>query len=199
MKINFMKARDENDRALQWLYGTAAVIACFAFISCAKISETVPVPAPEQVGHSSIVSAPANFDVALRENQTALTAGKIAPDIALYNTGFLLAHPSNPKKDYPKAIHAFQTLIAEHPRSSLLEPAKTWIQVLEQQQKVAEESREQQQKIAEERRKLAEEKRALGKEREMLAQERQKLNYASEKSRQLDLEIEKRRRQTLSK
>jgi hypothetical protein len=33
----------------------------------------------------------------------------------------------------------------------------------------------------------------------MLAQERQKLNYASEKSRQLDLEIERRRRQTFSK
>ena len=188
MKINFMKARDENDHALQWLYGTAAVIACFAFISCAKITETVPVPAPEQVGHSSILSAPANFDAALRENQTALTAGKIAPDIALYNTGFLLAHPSNPKKDYPKAIHAFQTLVAEHPRSSLVEPAKTWVQVLEQQQKVADE-----------RRKLAEEKRALEREREALVQEQQKLNYASEKSRQLDLEIEKRRRQTLSK
>ena len=199
MKINFMKARDEKDCALQWLYGTAAVIACFAFISCAKITEIVQGPGSEQGNHPVVVNTPANFDLALKENQTALTAGKIAPDIALYNSGFLLAHPSNPKKDYPKAIHSFQTLIAEHPRSSLLEPAKTWIQVLEQQQKVAEESREQQQKIAEERRKLAEEKRALGKEREMLAQERQKLNYASEKSRQLDLEIEKRRRQTLSK
>jgi hypothetical protein len=195
MKINFVTARDENDRAHQWLYGTAAVIACAAFISCAKITEIVGGPGPEQVGHTSIVTAPpsivtapANFDAALKENQTALAAGKIAPDIALYNTGFLLAHPSNSKKDYPKAIHSFQTLIAEHPRSSLLEPAKTWIQVLEQQQKVVEE-----------RRKLVEEKRALEREREMLVQERQKLNYASEKSRQLDLEIEKRRRQTLGK
>jgi hypothetical protein len=142
-----------------------------------------------------MTSAPANFEVALKENQMALGAGKMAPDIALYNTGVLLAHPSNPKKDYPKAIHSFQTLIAEHPRSSLHEPAKTWIQVLEQQQKVA----EQQQKVAEDRRKLAEEKRALDREREMLSQERQKLNYATEKSRQLDLEIEKRRRQTLSR
>jgi hypothetical protein len=33
----------------------------------------------------------------------------------------------------------------------------------------------------------------------MLLQERQKLNYASEKSRQLDLEIDKRRRQSFSK
>jgi hypothetical protein len=185
----FFNIRDGKSHVRRGLYGTVAAIACVALVSCAKIIENVQAPGSEQVSHSPIVmTTPANFDVALRENQTALAAGKIAPDIGLYNTGFILAHPSNPKKDYSKAIHSFQTLVAEHPRSSLLEPAKTWIQVLEQQQK-----------IAEERRKLAEEKRALDKEREMLIQERQKLNYASEKSRQLDLEIERRRRQTLSK
>ncbi len=177
------------------LYGMATAIVSLALVSCAKITEIPPSPNPEQLGRSSIatapapiVTAPANFDAALKENQTALAAGKIAPDIALYNIGFIWAYPSNPKRDSSKAIHSFQTLVAEHPRSSLVEPAKTWIQVLEQQQK-----------ISEERRKLADEKRALDKEREMLAQERQKLNYASEKSRQLDLEIERRRRQTFSK
>src|SRR5918992_3596111 len=168
----------------------AAIIAGFAFFSCAKISGVGRGPGSEQSSQPSIVTTPANFDVALKKNQTALAAGKIAPDIALYNSGFLLGHPANPRKDYSKAVLSFQTLVAEHPRSSLLEPAKSWIQVLEQQQKVA----EQQQKIGEERRKLAEEKRALEREREMLSQERQKLNFASEKSRQLDLEIEKRRR-----
>jgi hypothetical protein len=193
--VNILMVRDGKSRLRQCLYGMAAAIASLALVSCAKITEIVRGPGPEQVGHTSIatapapiVTAPANFDTALRENQTALAAGKIAPDIGLYNIGFIWAHPSNPKRDSSKAIHSFQTLVAEHPRSSLLEPAKTWIQVLEQQQKVAEE-----------RRKLAEEKRELEKEREMLAQERQKLNYASEKSRQLDLEIERRRRQTFSK
>ena len=188
MKI-FFNLRDGKSHVRRGLYGTVAAIACLALVFCAKIIENVRAPGSGQVSHSPIVmTTPANFDVALKENQTALAAGKIAPAVALYNTGFLLAHPSNPKKDYPKAILSFQTLLAEHPRSSLIEPAKTWIQVLEQQQKVAEE-----------RRKVAEEKRALEREREMLSQERQKLNYASEKSRQLDLEIEKRRRQTLSK
>ena len=190
MNILFNR-RIDHDRILRInraLAGAAAIIACFVFFSCAKISEIGRGSGSEQVRQPSIMTTPPNFDVALKENQTALATRKIAPDIALYNTGFLLAHPSNPKKDYPKAVLSFQTLVAEHPRSSLLEPAKTWIQVLEQQQKVGEE-----------RRKLAEEKRALDREREMLSQERQKLNYASEKSRQLDLEIEKRRRQSLSK
>jgi hypothetical protein len=188
MKI-FFNTRDGKSQLRRGFSGAATAMACLTLVSCAKTVENVQVAGSEQVSRSPIVmTTPANFDVALKENQTGLATGKIPPDVALYNTGFLLAHPSNPKKDYPKAILSFQTLLAEHPRSSLLEPAKTWIQVLEQQQKVAEE-----------RRKLAEEKRALDREREMLSQERQKLNYASEKSRQLDLEIEKRRRQSLSK
>jgi hypothetical protein len=61
------------------------------------------------------------------------------------------------------------------------EPAKTWIQVLEEHQK------------------MSEEKRLLMRERESLVQEKEKLKYANEKSRQLDVEIEKRRRETLRK
>jgi hypothetical protein len=37
----------------------------------------------------------------------------------------------------------------------------------------------------------------LTREKEMLVQERQKLYYENEKSQQLDMEIEKRRRQSL--
>jgi hypothetical protein len=135
-----------------------------------------------------IVQAPANFDVALKETQTAQAAGKIAVDVALFNTGVILAHPSNPKKDYPRAIVSFKALVAEHPQSALVEQSKTWIQVLEQQQKVSDEKQ-----------KIEEEKRALIREREMLVQERQKQNYNNAKSRQLDLEIERRRRQSLGK
>jgi hypothetical protein len=189
MKTELTTKRKGHDDGHPVLYTTAAVAVCFVLASCASITETVQGPDSAQVNHSSIITTTAaNFEVALKENQMALAAGKISPAKALYNAGCLLAHPANPKKDYAKAIHSFHTLVAEHPQSSLLEPAKTWIQVLEQQQKVAEE-----------RRKLAEEKRALDREREMLSQERQRLNYETEKSRQLDLEIEKRRRQTLGK
>jgi hypothetical protein len=189
MKIDFRANRQGHDHRHPALYAIAAALVSFALVSCTNIMDTRQRPGSEQVNHPSIITTtPANFDVALKEIQMALAARKMAPDIALYNAGCLLAHPANPKKDYSKAIHSFHTLVAEHPRSSLLEPAKTWIQVLEQQQKVAEE-----------RRKLAEEKRALDREREMLSLERQRLNYETEKSRQLDLEIEKRRRQTLGK
>jgi hypothetical protein len=128
-----------------------------------------------------IVQTPTNFETALKQNQAALAARQGPPDVALYNIGVILAHQSNPKRDPAKALYSFRTLLSDHPRSAYAEQSKTWIQVLDQQQK------------------LAEEKRALAREKEMLLQERQKLTYANEKSQQLDIEIEKRRRQLLGK
>src|SRR4029450_2970480 len=111
MKI-FFNIRDEKSHVRRGLYGTVAAIACLALVSCAKIIENVRAPGSGQVSHSPIVmTTPANFDVALKENQTALAVGKIAPDVALYNTGFVLAHPSNPNRAYAKAIVSLHTLV----------------------------------------------------------------------------------------
>ena len=63
----------------------------------------------------------------------------------------------------------------------MIEPAKTWIQVLEEYQK------------------LADEKRVLMREREALVQEKDKLRFSVERSRQVDVDIEKRRRDALRK
>ncbi|HKY08156.1 MAG TPA: hypothetical protein VJQ55_07945 [Candidatus Binatia bacterium] len=169
-------------RALRRMRQAAAFGACLCFIGCATSDMT---PSPEA---PKIVQGSANFDTMLKHNQNALLERKGPQDLALYNIGLILSHPSNPKKDQPKALHSFKMLVAEHPRSQFADQAKTWIQVLEQQHK-----------NEQERHRLLEEKRALSRERELLAQERQRLNFASEKSQQIDLEIEKRRRQSLSK
>jgi hypothetical protein len=168
---------------------SGAVALCFLSVisACSTIRELVPGRADQAV-QTGPVLAPANFELALKENQSAVAEGKIAPDLALFHQGVLLAHPSNPKKDYPRAIRSFRTLLKEHPRSAFGEQSKTWIQVLELQQE-----------LAAEKQKLAEERRALSRDREALLQERQQLDYANQKSLQLDLEIEKRRRRSLNK
>ena len=137
---------------------------------------------------AAVVTQPGNFDTALRKNEAELVGRATPADVRLYNIGFILAHPGNPKRDPARALQSFRTLVAEHPRSAFTEQAKSWIIVLEEQQKVSLE-----------RQKLLDEKRAVARQREILAQERQKLNYANEKSQQLDIEIEKRRRQSLGK
>lgn len=170
-------------------YVPGAVALCFLSViaACSTIRELVPGGADQAVP-TRAVHVPANFELALKENHTAVAEGKIAPDLALFNNGVILAHPSNPKKDHPRAIRSFKTLLKEHPRSAFVEQSKTWLQVLELQQEVAAE-----------RHKLMEEKRALSRDREALLQERQQLDYANQKSLQLDLEIEKRRKRSLSK
>ena len=158
------------------------------FIAGCSLSESLR-PATENQ------TTPSNFDQALRDNQKALTEGKAQADVTLYNMGVNWAHSANPKKDYFKALNSFKTLVKEHPTSPRAEPAKVWIQAIELNYKNLEEG----QKITDEKRALARERDQLARERDQLAQERNKLNYAIEKSRELDAEIEKRRKQSLKR
>ena len=174
----------ENSRFLRSTIGAAALLLC-SFIAGCSTTEQQPQGANSPSGGLII---PSNFDQALKENQKALAEGKGPPDIALYNIGVVSAHSANPKKDYPRALLSFRTLVKDYPSSPRAEQSKIWIQALEQNQKNSEEGQ-----------KLADEKRALSRERDQLSQERAKLNYAIEKSRQLDAEIEKRRKQSLNR
>jgi hypothetical protein len=179
MKLAFtmpMAAREGYYR-LRSLCGAAALCACLIVVGCT----TGEFGSGSDAARSPIVQKPGNFESALKYNQRALAKRDGSEEVALYNIGVILSHPENPRRDGIKAARAFKTLVAEHPRSPYVEQAKTWIEVLEQQQK------------------LAEEKRILARERESLLEERQRLNYANEKSQQLDMQIEKRRRQSLGR
>ena len=174
----------ENSRILRSTIGAAALLLCSLIAGCSMLDQT----SQGDNSPSGGLIIPSNFDQALKENQKALAEGKGPPDIALYNIGVVSAHSANPKKDYPRALLSFRTLVKDYPSSPRAEQAKIWIQALEQNQKNSEEGQ-----------KLADEKRALSRERDQLSQERTKLNYAIEKSRQLDAEIEKRRKQSLNR
>ena len=148
-----------------------------------------PVPPPVPVAEhrtdpfeqSKALFSQGQYEAAITENQKILQDRSGSPDLALFNMGMISAHSTNPKKNFPRALSTFRTLVKDYPQSPLVEPAKTWITVLEEHQKIAEE------------------KRSLSKEREALVQEKDKLKYTIEKSRQVDIEIEKRRRGTLQK
>jgi hypothetical protein len=177
-----------NNGLWQSFFHAAAVLSFFSFSACSSIGEFLQSSGSDPADRMRVVQTPANFDIALRENQAALAHGNGNADVALFNIGVILAHPSNSKKDYSRSLLSFKTLVKGHPQSPLLDQSKTWIQVLEQQQE-----------LVQERQKLAEERRALTRDREALLEERQKLEYVNRKSLQLDLEIEKRRRRSLQK
>ena len=175
----------------QFLTAFATLSAFFFFFGCTTVRQNTRDPESDRSDQfvlAKLLFKEGYYEAAMKENQKLLSEGKAPGDMALYNIGLISACSLNPKKDYLQALDTFQKLVSQYPHSSFAEEAKVWIQVLEDHQK-----------IADERQKFLEEKRNLTREREILSQEREKLKYTVEKSRQLDIEIEKRRRQTQSR
>jgi outer membrane protein assembly factor BamD (BamD/ComL family) len=167
-------------------YLLAALIAFTALTGCSSMTNLSESAAPTAEGraafeHVNLLVSEGQYDTAYNETQKIIKERSGAPDVALFNLGLISAHSANPKKNYPRALSHFHTVIKEYPQSPLAEPARTWIQVLEEYQRISEE------------------KRLLVRERESLMQEKEKLKYANEKARQVDVEVEKRRRELLRK
>jgi tetratricopeptide (TPR) repeat protein len=175
----------------QFLTAFATLSAFFFFFGCTTMRQNTRDPEsdrPDQFVLAKLLFKEGYYEAAMKENQKLLSEGKAPADMALYNMGLISACSLNPKKDYLQALDTFKKLVNQYPHSALAEEAKVWIQVLEEHQK-----------ITDERQKFLEEKRNLSREKEILSQEREKLKYTVEKSRQLDIEIEKRRRQSQSR
>ena len=176
--------------SLQFLQWAALMAAMCCFTGCAtlKVEPTAPENNARQdpFALADTLFIEGHYEAALKENQRLLGEKKAAPDVALFNIGLISASSSNPKRDYPRALNSFKTLTFQYPQSPLTEPARIWIQAIEERQRAVDE-----------RQKLLEEKRFLTREREALSEEVEKQKYIAEKSRQVDLEIEKRRRQRL--
>jgi outer membrane protein assembly factor BamD (BamD/ComL family) len=166
-------------------YLLAALVVFAALTGCSSMTHLSESSAPTAEKRAAfeavnLLVSEGQYDAAYNETQKIMKEGA-APDVALFNLGMISAHSANPKKNYPRALSHFRTVIKEYPQSPLAEPAKTWIQVIEEYQRISEE------------------KRLLVREREALLQEKEKLKYANEKSRQVDVEVEKRRRELLRK
>jgi tetratricopeptide (TPR) repeat protein len=109
--------------------------------------------------------AEGNYEGALTENQRILSlSGQNPPaDEALFNIGLIHAHPGYPKRDTTKSLALFKRLIKDHPQSPWVEQAKTWVVVLQ--------------------------------ENEKLSHSIENLNRVIEKSKQVDIEIEEKKRE----
>jgi len=109
--------------------------------------------------------AEGNYEGALMENQRILSlSGQNPPaDEALFNMGLIHAHPGYGKKDTTKSLALFKRLIKDYPRSPWVEQAKTWVGVLQENEKFRHSIEE--------------------------------LNRVIEKSKQVDIEIEEKKRE----
>lgn len=139
------------------------------------------------------------------ERAVAIAQNQPPADMATYNMGLVLAHPLNPKNDWPKAINAFNRVIATYPNSVWAEQARVWIGVLNEAEEAKRELAKTKQLAAKsqeesERNRQAAEKSKLEVDKSRLEldksrQEIDKMKQMIEKSKQIDIEIEKKRRE----
>lgn len=75
----------------------------------------------------------------LKESQKVLSLpGKNSPkDQALFQLGLIYAHVDNPHKNFPKALVYFQKVIKDYPKSPLVEEARGWAGVLQENEKLS--------------------------------------------------------------
>ena len=148
-----------------------------------------------------------DYDGALKTFEHVLGMGQGQPpsDAAIYGMGLVYAHPQNPGGNRQKAIGSFNRVIANFPASPWTEPAKIWVELLNEAEKSRaeiEKSRRMLEKSRQEiettRLQVEESKQEIEKTRLELEKSRQEIEKSKQmiqKSRQVDIEIEQKRRQ----
>jgi len=104
--------------------------------------EEPPKPMAADLERAAKLCRQGDYDGSLKENQRVLSlSGKNPPgDRALFNMALICAHSGNPKKDYEKALLFLKRIIRDYPQSSLVEEARIWARVLQENERSRQES-----------------------------------------------------------
>jgi len=144
-------------------------IACMIFTSLAGCAALKEMEAKREAREYLITAQKlfnqGDYEGSLKENQKVLLLYYNVPpaDEALFNAGLIYAHYGYPKRDYQKSIDYFKRLVKVFPQSSLFGQAKTWVEILQ--------------------------------ENEKLTREIEELNKAIKKSKQVDIEIDEKKKE----
>jgi tetratricopeptide (TPR) repeat protein len=112
-----------------------------------KESEKAKLPGPkweesgearEHLLRSQKYLAQGNYEGAISENKKILSSSdpRFPRDEALFNLGVIYAHFGNPQQDLEKSIEFFKTLLKNSPKSPLVEQAKVWVEILQENEEL---------------------------------------------------------------
>jgi tetratricopeptide (TPR) repeat protein len=168
-------------RTREFVYFCIAGLIVLALQGCAALENTrvkikAQVEASRYLQRGKGLLAQGDYEGAFDENIKILSLAmhRRPEDEALFNMGWIYAHPGNPKKDYKKSIFFFKKLLDEFPQSSWSERAKIWVGILQENEK------------------LNQTVEALNLRNEKLNQAIETLNQRNEKSKQADGKTEER-------
>jgi tetratricopeptide (TPR) repeat protein len=131
-------------RTRKFVYFYIAGLIVFALQGCAALENTrvkikAQVDASRYLQRSKGLLAQGDYEGAFNENVKILSLALHRPpeDEALFNMGWIYAHPGNPKRDYRKSVFFFKKLLEEFPQSAWRERVKVWVDVLEENEKLS--------------------------------------------------------------
>jgi tetratricopeptide (TPR) repeat protein len=162
-------------RARKLVYFYVAGLIFLVFQGCASLEKMrvqikEKVEAYQSLHRGKELLAQGDYQGAFYENSKVLSLAIHRPpeDEALFNMGWICAHPENPEKDYEKSISFFEKLLKDFPQSSWSERAKIWVGILKENEK------------------LAGQNKKLTQEKEKLTQTVEALNRMSQESKKID-------------
>ena len=153
----------ERTRSGQFIYICTASLIFFLFSSCTTLKKQMvstrevqvvatpeahdkkvetqrepQKPVKEGLGRAQELLKKGNYHASLKENERVLSLSGTHPpgDSALFNMGLIYAHWKNPSKDYEKSLGFFNKVIEGYPRSPLVEEARIWVMVLQENEKL---------------------------------------------------------------
>jgi len=144
-----------------------------------------PKPTAEDLSHAKALFDMGSYIAALEENERIISrsAKNGIRGQALFNIGLIYAHVENPQRDPEKALQAFKAVIKEYPRGPLTGEAKVLVGILQEKEKLT-------RVIG----KLKQENEGLSQQAKQLKGEKQELNRMIEKFKQVDIEVEQKKK-----
>jgi tetratricopeptide (TPR) repeat protein len=93
----------------------------------------------EYLIRSKKLLAQENYEGAIVENHKVLSLPerRSMKDEALFNLGLIYAHFRNPQRNIEKSLEYFNRLIKNYPKSSFVEQAKIWVEILEENEELS--------------------------------------------------------------
>jgi hypothetical protein len=127
-----------------------------------------------------------DFEGSLREYLmiVAFYPEMIQAQEALFMIGMIHTHSGNPRKNFNKSYEFFTKLTRDYPQSFFAQQAKAWLAILQMNEKIGKENE-----------KLIKENDKISRENEKLIREQEKLSRMLEEYKQVDIEIEGKKRE----
>jgi tetratricopeptide (TPR) repeat protein len=182
-------------RAGTWkcFFLSIALMIIISLVKCAALRQMeVERKAQEYLIRARELFDQGDFAGSLKENQKVLSCcdNTTHGDEALFNAGLIYAHYGYTKRDYKESLEFFKRLVKVFPQSPLAGQAKMWIRMLQENEKLNKKIGELDRIVRESK----EENEGLNRKIEDLNRKIEELNRTIKNSKQIDIEIDEKKK-----